>query len=180
MKYFFNLSGSAGESRKRWHGLGASSRTPSATSLSVPSPHQYGQRSIVVPKRVTPTGSDWRYVGSLVSSRESLTPASPASLSPRECAAAAFQYGLNASLSRWSSSRWGHPSSLSTAIFQYGGYSYIFTLPRSRPPSSNMAVIHIYFTLPRSRPPSSIWRVSHIYFTLPRSRPPSSNMAGEA
>lgn len=95
--------GSAGESRKRWLGF-SSSRTPSATSLTTP-PSSYSQRNIIIPKRVTPTSGEWRYIGSLVSSRESLTPASPASLSPRECSSAAFHYGLNSSLSRWSSSR---------------------------------------------------------------------------
>ncbi|XP_054715369.1 uncharacterized protein LOC129224847 [Uloborus diversus] len=106
--------GSAGESRKRWLGF-SSSRTPSATSLTTP-PSQYSQRHIVVPKRVTPTSGEWRYVGSLVSSRESLTPASPASLSPRECSSAAFQYGLNASLSRWSSSRLSTSSAPLTSL----------------------------------------------------------------
>ncbi|GIX97061.1 uncharacterized protein CDAR_95222 [Caerostris darwini] len=98
--------GSAGESRKRWQGLG-SSRTPSATSLTA-TPTSYSQRNIVVPKRVTPT-SDWR---SLVSSRESL---SPASLSPRE--GAPFHYTLStSSLSRWSSSRLSTSSAPVTAL----------------------------------------------------------------
>ncbi|GFU08493.1 uncharacterized protein NPIL_615211 [Nephila pilipes] len=105
--------GSAGESRKRWHGF-SSSRTPSATSLTT-TPTSYSQRNIVVPKRVTPTsGGDWRHVGSLVSSRESLTPASPASLSPRE---GTFQYTLStSSLSRWSSSRLSTSSAPLTAL----------------------------------------------------------------
>ncbi|CAL1287216.1 unnamed protein product [Larinioides sclopetarius] len=100
--------GSAGESRKRWQGF-SSSRTPSATSLTT-TPTSYSQRNIVVPKRVTPT-SDWR---SLVSSRESLTPASPASLSPRE---GTFHYTLStSSLSRWSSSRLSTSSAPLTAL----------------------------------------------------------------
>ncbi|GFR19644.1 uncharacterized protein TNCT_681841 [Trichonephila clavata] len=105
--------GSAGESRKRWQGF-SSSRTPSATSLTA-TPTSYSQRNIVVPKRVTPTtGGDWRHVGSLVSSRESLTPASPASLSPRE---GTFQYTLStSSLSRWSSSRLSTSSAPLTAL----------------------------------------------------------------
>ncbi|XP_035224988.1 uncharacterized protein LOC118197571 [Stegodyphus dumicola] len=106
--------GSAGESRKRWQGF-SSSRTPSATSLTTP-PSSYSHRNIIVPKRVTPTSTEWRYVGSLVSSRESLTPASPSSLSPRECASATFQYGLNTSLSRWSSSRLSTSSAPLTAL----------------------------------------------------------------
>ncbi|KAG8199030.1 hypothetical protein JTE90_021044 [Oedothorax gibbosus] len=105
--------GSAGESRKRWQGL-SSSRNTSTTSLHPPNAYS-SQRNISANKR--PSAGDWRYAGSsLVSSRESLTPASPASLSPRECTSAAFQYGIGSSLSRWSSSRLSTSSAPLTAL----------------------------------------------------------------